>query len=564
MKSLKDIISYNDNCCFLLKNNGLALFDYRDYNKTTFKSEGLKKEFLQKIKTKKIFIGQRDIEKHFLTNIQAIKTLLQGDESLYITITPYGMEKSKFKSFYNNWIASNLDTYAGVKAYIGGEKTKKELENQNMYKVGLWTDNWEVYSKLNLANPDNQIKFYKQENFNTGYTTLKLNKSEFISFFEGAGQTSLELEEDNKSILFGTNQIKISISDLFRHLFICSKTGQGKSELLLYLIGLIKGKGANFLMIDPKTSTALKCQKLFNQEVREGLNFNPLAMKLGKIELEKYGETLTDLLLPDDTTYLKLYFKHSLTFALQYNQKQVENKELLNFKKLYNILQDNPSGSKYLKFSSYEPFKALCDMLTDKDSQKQNMAIFGAFLARFQFLANSTELNNEELGLNFDNNNFIALPKINMTMMNGINDITTQILILAFWYDVLVKSKERKAKNIWTFLIIEEASTVNLSFFARMLATIREENVSIILVTQYANQLIKEIQNSILDNISTYFCGHTGVNNAKFMANALRVSEDEILRVEDASYEFLLRYKNQIYKTKAIININNNQNNKQV
>jgi hypothetical protein len=558
MKSLKNIISYNDCCCFLLKNNGLALFNYKDYNKTEFKSEQLKIEFVKKIKDKKIFIGQRDTEKPFFTSLEQIKTILQGDESVYITITPYGMETNKVKKFYNDWVALGLETFTGAKFYLGGEKSKKELDNQNMYKIGLWTDSWEVYSKINIANPDNQLKFYKQENFNTNFASLRLNKKEIITFFEGSGQTNLEHVEDKNSILFGTNQVKIAISDLFKHLFICSKTGQGKSELLLYLMALIKDKGANFLLIDPKSSTALKAQKLFNQETKEGLSFNPLALRLSKDELGKYAETLTDLLLKNDTTYLKLYFNYSLAFALQYNQKQVKKEDYLNFKKLYDVLRDNPSGSKYLKFASYVPFKALCDMLTDKDSQKQNTAVFGAFLARFQFLANSTELNNQELGFDFDGDNFVALPKINMTMMNGINDITTQVLVLAFWYDVLIKSKQRKKEGKWTFLIIEEASTVNLSFFARMLATIREENVSIILVSQYANQLIKEIQNSILDNISTYFCGYTGVNNANFMAKALRISEDEILRLDDGSYEFLLGYKGRIIKTKAVLEGENN------
>lgn len=549
MQSLKEIISYNNSCCFVLSQAGLIKFNNKNFKKNDFVNDLDSTNFIKKIKQKKIFIHQKDTEKTFLQSLKTLQNCLLKDELIYITINPINLNKAGFGKFYSEWLDTTVKTLTGLE-FGKRATTKKEQENSIFFNIGLWTDSWQVYEKINLANPNNQIKFYKNEKFNTNFATLKLNKSEFIDYFSGVDTVKIIKEQDeNNFILFGTNQIKIPIISLFKHVFIASKTGEGKSQLLLYLISLLKDKGANFLLLDPKMSTALKAQKIFNEPHKEGVKFNPLALKIKKEFVATYSNSLLDLLVKEDTTYLKLYIGYLLQTAVLHNQEQTKEEDFLNFQDLYEIMMKNPQSSKFIKLASYEPFKALLDLIMSKGSLKHNEMAWVASTARIKALADNLDLGGKSLGLDFDQNNFIGMPKINMTALNGTNDLSLQLIVLTFWFDILNKSKDRKGKK--TFLVIEEASTVNIPFFARMIATIREENVSIILVTQYANQLISEIKDSIIDNISTYFCGKTGENNAKFMARAMGMRAEELEEINDGSYEFWLKSDNLRIKTKA-------------
>jgi hypothetical protein len=529
MQTVEKILSYKEKCSLVLTRKGLATLNLKKLKERNLKNDSL---YYKLKRNKLIHISQRDGDLAFGANLEDLKEGLKDGEELIITL-----DFARGANYQNEGL-KHLLRYVSLGWLVPDKKSNKEGD---LWSVGLWTSQYSVYEKFNYLNPDNEIRLFTNQRFNEDYKTAYLNKSELINFFASINKISdFEEQEENTEgvVFFGVEKIKIPVKNLFKGTFIAGKTGSGKSIALLDLISLIKDKAdTKFLLVDPKEDTAIQCQSLFGQSKKRGIRYNPLAYPVK--HLDHYVETLLQVITDGQkSVYIEQYFRYILTFALKYNREQTEAKNMLNFVNLHKIAQ-NPT--KQPQYSRYDEILTLSKAY----SSKQNEMIYHSFVTRLEKLARISEFNSQELGITFENNNFVALPKVNLT--NGSNDIIVRFLVINFWFWVL--ETYRKGKK--HFLVIEEASTVDLPFLVQMLSTIRSNNVGIILISQYAAQLSKDLKASIKDNINNYFVGFSGADSIDFLASAMQCRKEKLASIKEDSYEFYVKAGGEVERTKT-------------
>lgn len=344
------------------------------------------------------------------------------------------------------------------------------------------------------------------------------------------------------------------LDKLKRHVYICSPTGTGKSELLRTMFQRMVTKYPlySFILIDPHGSLALSCKRLksvggnpdrvvyLEPFLKEGRTptFNPF--EISDISLKNLTFTAEQIISAIEETLSREGGKltevqlNMLEKCVYFLLKR-RNSTMLDLVSLLNA--EAPIID---EAQQYDP-----NFFNDY-YRKPNNRTREAIGKRIERLLNSPVLRNL-LGGNstFDLEEIVNSGKILIVNLGDLSEMT-QIMIGKFLVASIksVIRKRKKNTGLQTFLFVDEVQNMISGSFDFMLSQLRGFNLSCIMANQYLSQLGDQAE-SVKQNTAIKIVGGEDYDDIK---KVLKVPKETYLK----DYEFFLKvsgYKIRLFQS---------------
>jgi len=338
--------------------------------------------------------------------------------------------------------------------------------------------------------------------------------------------------------------IKISMKDRFRHLYIIGQTGMGKSVLLKSIIKQDLKRGNGVCVVDPHGDLVEDVLEwipreraddviLFDPSDRErplGLNLleaktadekdfialDAMNMMIGLYGNEIFGPRIQD------------YFRNG---CLTLMDDEEEGGAITDIVRLFT----DDAFQRYKVSKVKNPIvKSFWVNQMANTGQREKQEMIPYFAAKFgSFITNSTMRNivgQTKSAFDFSeamNNKKIILAKLSKGL---IGDINANLLGMIFVNKIQVAAMRRqmlpKEERVPFFLYVDEFQNFVTEAFESILSEARKYKLGLIIAHQYIGQLIKDgkdekIKNAVFGNVGTMLNFKIGAADAEYMAKEM-------------------------------------------
>ncbi len=332
-------------------------------------------------------------------------------------------------------------------------------------------------------------------------------------------------------------QIRLSIDDRRRHVYIVGQTGMGKSVLLenLAFQDMMDGKGLAF--VDPHGDSVEKLLGLIPKDrVDDVIYFSP-----GDME-NPVGLNLFEFSTPDQRDFLiqetismvyKLYDPGHTGIVGPLFEQWFRNAAL--------TLMSDPEGGTFIDVPQLFTDQAFADEklkhVTDRtvlDFWNKEMAqtsdarkseILGWFSSKFgAFLSNEMMRNiigQTKSGFNMReimDNKKIFLVNLSKGQTGELNSqLLGMIFVMKFQVAAMSRSDTPEDEREDFTLYVDEFQSFATDSFASILSEARKYRLSLVLANQFMTQLTEIVRESVIGNIGTVISGRIGLTDAEIL-----------------------------------------------
>ncbi len=369
------------------------------------------------------------------------------------------------------------------------------------------------------------VDFTKNKRFFYKKAPNYLDISKILNLLKPNTSSSI-LKIDTFPYLNGEYYLNQNNYNFDKHSIIIGSSGSGKSKFISLLINNIY-KNNNFkqkykiVVIDPHSSLENDIggiSKVIDFKSKEDsidlfINNNNDII----VSTELILELLKSLMIDQYNSKLERVLRHSIHILLM-------NKSF-NFSNLRKLLLDlEYRNSLIKKLKKFLPSSVIDFFLLDFNELKtksylESISPIIAFIDEMEMLPvfNNQQINNNII--NTISNNFLTLFSLDRTILG--DKITKTISGLIMQQLLTIISKKEIKEHI--LFIVDEASIIENPILARLLSEARKYNLSLILVSQYFNQISDNLKNSIFANIINYYIFRVSKQDANILVDNFNI-----------------------------------------
>ena len=348
----------------------------------------------------------------------------------------------------------------------------------------------------------------------------------------------------DKGLLLGHNvfrgikkEIRLSIDDRRRHVYIVGQTGTGKSTFLenMILQDMVEGNGLAF--VDPHGDGAEKVMSMIPKSRTEDvIYFNPGDMEnpLGLNLFEFETDNQKDFLIQEAINMLyKLYDpQHQGIIGPRYEHW---------FRNAALTLMADPKGATFIEIPK---------IFTDKQFAKEKLAhvkdptvldfwnkemaqtsdyhkseVLGWFVSKFGAFVSNEMMRNiiGQVGGSFDLREVMDKKKILIVNLSKgrVGELNSKLLgmifIMKFQAAAMSRADIPEDKRIDFSLYVDEFQNFSTDSFATILSEARKYRLNLIVANQFIGQLTEEIRDAVFGNVGTIIAMRAGATDADFL-----------------------------------------------
>lgn len=345
----------------------------------------------------------------------------------------------------------------------------------------------------------------------------------FLSNSESSDSTILKVD----TFPHGATKCYLDFSafDFDRHSLVLGSSGSGKSRFLSLLIDRIYHgypEKYKIVLLDPHDAlyrdlTTVKSQKL--------INFSCAAQSLDLFwnPVENIGVAV-ELLLELFRSIMKDNYNSRLERVLRFSSQLLLSNQSFSFRHLRTLLLDSDYRNRLLSLPNL-PSSISEFFLTDFNilkTQSYDLAIAPiiAFLDEVEIVP---ALNSEiELPNLYDTieQNFLSIFSLNQLRLG--NKMTQTISGLLMQQIFLLAKSGKLRQDV--IVIIDEVAVVEHPILQNFLSELRKYRVSVILASQYFDQMSSKLQSAIFANVANYYLFRTSRRDANILTENLDLS----------------------------------------
>lgn len=373
-----------------------------------------------------------------------------------------------------------------------------QQKNNKLYKRRLLGENYSNLLSLDFSS--NSRYFYKS-------APKYLDISKCFSILSRDLSSSI-LKVDTYPYLEGNYYIKQNSYDFNKHSLILGSSGSGKSKFLsLFIDKIYKNNDYPFpyrvVLIDPHASLEKDIGG-----IGKVIDFNTLEDSIDLfINHQKDAVVSTELLLELFQSLIKDQYNSKLERVLRYSIHTLLIGERFHFENLRKILLDVSYRNFILKELKEDlPASVIHFFLSDFNDLKtrsygESISPIISFIDEMEiFPAFSKKMGKNSL-MDTIHDNFLTLFSLDRTKL-GDKVVKTISGFIMQQLLILVQSIQNSYPIIF---IIDEVATVENPILSRFLSEARKYHLSLILASQYFNQISSSLKDSIFANVSNYY-----------------------------------------------------------
>ncbi len=339
-------------------------------------------------------------------------------------------------------------------------------------------------------------------------------------------------QEENQAVLaldaFPYSQGKYYVHknnyDFFKHTIILGSSGSGKSKLISLLIKnlyLSHNSLYKVVVIDPHASL---------ENDIGGLG-QVLDFKTEEDSIDLFINnadnviSTTELLLDLFKTLIADQYNSKLERVLRHTIYLLLTAQSFNFITLRKLLLDLEFRNNLIKeYEDYLPISIIDFFLTDYNDLKTKSfsEAISPLLAFIDEMDLVPVFNQEVKQANLEDvikNNFLTVFSLDRTKLGSKVTKTIAGLIM----EQLLTIMEQRTIDSHIILVIDEVAVVENPILSRYFAEARKYNLSLVLISQYLQQISEELKNSIFANVSNYFIFRVSKLDASLLADNLSI-----------------------------------------
>ena len=339
-----------------------------------------------------------------------------------------------------------------------------------------------------------------------------------------------------------------------KHSIIIGSSGSGKSKLISLLINNIN-KNINqkykVVIIDPHASLEQDIGGI-SKVIDFKSNIDSIDLFINNNEdIILSTELLLDLL----KSLIKDQYNSKLERVLRHSIHLLLSNKSFNFKNLRRLILDLEYRNSLIKKLKYNlPISTIDFFLSDYNDLKTkyyNEAISPiiSFIDEMEIIPVFNKEQNNETLKNTIHDNFLTLFSLDRTILGEKVTKTISGLIMGQLLTIIQK-KEIKEHIIF---IIDEVSIIENPILARYLSEARKYNLSLILVTQYFNQISEELKASIYANTINYYIFRVSKSDANILVDNINMK----IPLDD-SREGKIKLLTELQNRECIVRIDSN------
>ena len=462
-------------------------------------------------------------------------------------------EKTKYAAFETliRIVGSSEQGKARAEALVGGVVTAFSQFDSPMYN-GF---------KYDMSNDMRKLaRDYIFRDFPLLTVNNVLNSVELASIFhlpeQNAIPTSQVMRQLTKQVegpaklvengvLIGINEfrgekkeIRLSVEDRRRHVYVIGSTGMGKSKFLRNIAYQDMQEGRGFAFIDPHGDVAEELLSMVPKErIDDVIYFDPGDMEnpIGMNMFEFQTADQKDFIIQEGINMLYSLYDpgHTGIFGPR-GEHMFRNAALL--------LMSDPNGASFIDiprvFIDPEYVKAKLKYVTDRQvydywtkefpaSQKSNDAgeVTTWFVSKWGPFISNTMMKNvlgqTKSGFNIRDimdNNKILLVNLSKGKMGELNSkLLGMIFVMKFQAAAMsrVDTPEDERKDFCLF--VDEFQNFSTDSFESILSEARKFRLNLIVANQFMTQLTDKIREGVLGNVGTIIAGRLGVTDAELI-----------------------------------------------
>ena len=345
-------------------------------------------------------------------------------------------------------------------------------------------------------------------------------------------------------LLLGTNifrdtkkEIRLSVEDRRRHMYVIGQTGTGKSTMLENSVVQDMLAGNGFAFIDPHGDSAEKLLGLVPKERAEDvIYFNPADMDypLGLNLFEFDDPAQKDFIIQETINMLyKIYDPQGQGIIGPRFEQWYRNAAL--------TLMADPDGSTFIEipkvFTDTDYLKRKFKYLTDptvidfwtkemgQTSDYHKSEMLGWFASKFGAFMNNEMMRNilGQTKSSFDlrdvmNNKKILIVNLSKGRIGEINaKLLGMIFVIKFQAAAMSRANIPEADRQDFCLYVDEFQNFSTDSFASILSEARKYRLNLIVANQFIGQLSNEIRDAVFGNIGTMVSYRCGPEDAEFL-----------------------------------------------
>ncbi|MDR0463165.1 MAG: type IV secretion system DNA-binding domain-containing protein [Pseudomonadales bacterium] len=340
------------------------------------------------------------------------------------------------------------------------------------------------------------------------------------------------VEKSETSVLKAKEgELPLDSYDFNAHQMIIGGSGSGKSKFIAKIVEqLQKIDKQKVVIIDPHDNLKYDIGTMSNTKVfRFTEAKNSFNLVFGSSE---NIIATTDLSLELFKTLLAEQYNSKLERVLRFSIYLLLENNSFKFQSLQQLLTDSEYRSKIVnKLSAYLPDTVLKFFLTDFNelrTKSYNEAI-APILALIDELAILPVFSSSDIAesLNYNlHHNFQTVISLNS---NKLGDRALKMIAGLSIGQIFMLAQKNKEPLI---LIIDEVAVVENPIIARLLSEGRKFGITVILISQYFNQINHDLKQAIFANTSNYFAFRISREDAKILAPYLNIKSDEMTEAD--------------------------------
>lgn len=348
-------------------------------------------------------------------------------------------------------------------------------------------------------------------------------------------------------------QIRLTLADRQRHMYVVGQTGTGKSTFLenLALQDMLNGDG--FAFVDPHGDTVEKLLSMVPKERTEDvIYFNPADMEypMGLNMFEFNTPEQKDFLIQEAINMLyKLYDpQHQGIIGPRYEHwfrnaalTLMADPEGATFIDIPKVFTDNKYAKQKLKHVTDQTVLDFWNKEMAQTSDYHKSEVLGWFVSKFgAFLSN--EMMRNIIGQtksSFDlrdimDNKKILLVNLSKGRTGELNSkLLGMIFVMKFQAAAMSRASIPESERVDFCLYVDEFQNFSTDSFATIMSEARKYHLNLVVANQFTTQLTDEIRDAVFGNMGTIVSFRIGQNDVEALSRYFQplFDGDDLLRV---------------------------------
>ena len=437
------------------------------------------------------------------------------------------IENNMFELYDKNEIKNKLN----IKQIRFKIKIIKSNKYKSRTRIIFEKNNKYYLHKIILSIPKNILSVeYKGSRFFYRKKPKYLNIQKSLHLLKGESSSSI-LKVDTFPYLVGDYYLNQNSYNFDTHSLIVGSTGTGKSKLMsLFVNNLNNGNNKlkyRIVIIDPHASLIKDIGGLDNLKILDYLSEYTSANITSKGN-DDVSSSIENILLLFKNM-MKEQYNSKIERILRHSIHLLLIKNDFSFFDIRRIILDTNYRLDTLKEISRNIPEAVMDFFLNDFNELKTRSYTEAispivsFVDELLLLPAFNRKGNAKDIKEIIKDNFITLFSLDKNKIgtNSTKIITNLVISKIF---ELVQSNTLEEHII---LMVDEVSNVETPILSKILSEARKFNLSIILATQYFNQISEELRKSILTNISNYYVFRVSKEDAKLLEDNMSIKMDE-------------------------------------